>query len=412
MPSNPEAHSIASAPSKPIFNSWFSWLNIYAAGLCMGVADIIPGISGGTIAFILGIYPNLILSLNSFDKQSFSYLLTGRFSAFFHRVGWEFLAALLAGIATSLVLLASVIDWLLNQPDSRALLYAGFSGLVLASVIFFSREVGKWRWSYLAAFLVGGVAAFFLTTHGKPHDSNAIYQLYFPLPANSTAWHAAENYDVEQATLHVDKETLELMLAKGLIHPEAPLKQIDGISQPVSTVVAIPKQSWWQPSLTISGMLTISATLLPGISGSYLLTILGLYPLIIGSLADFTASLRQFSWDQEAFLVLFNFGVGVVLGALLFARFIRWLFNRGPQMTIALLAGFMLGAMPSVWPFWHYRYLVNPLKVQKGLELQAIEPYLPSFDSPLLWQAIGCALLGFVLVFALETIVRSYQKRG
>lgn len=396
---------------KPSLHSWTAWLSTYAAGLCMGVADIVPGISGGTIAFILGVYPSLILSLNSFDHQAFRDLFKLDFSSFFKRVGWEFLCALVAGIATSLILLASLIDWLLNQPETRVLLYASFSGLVLASVLFFSREIRQWHLSYVGLFLLGGIAAFFLTTAKPSEVSNTTYSLYFPL-SSQTDWSRAENYEESTQSLKsVDKETLSLMLAKGLISSDTQVT-LQGQPHPVSSVVTVVDRSWWQPILILSGMLAISAALLPGISGSYLLTILGLYPVVIGALSDFTTSLRLMSWNQEAFLILINFTLGVGLGALLFARFIRWLFNRGPEMAIALLAGFMLGAMPSVWPFWHYRYLVNPFKLQRGLELQPIEPYLPSLDSVLMWQAVGCACFGFCLVFLLEICVKRYYKTG
>ena len=145
------------------------------------------------------------------------------------------------------------------------------------------------------------------------------------------------------------------------------------------------------------------AMILPGISGSYLLTILGMYTPVVGALADFAKSLMQGQFDMNAFAILANMLMGIVLGALLFTRFLSWTLNKYHDLAISALSGFMLGSLRSVWPFWNVHYVV----IEKGPQLVATNPILPSFSSLDTWIAIALALCGFASVFVLHIVAKN-----
>ncbi len=299
----------------------------------MGCADIVPGISGGTVAFIMGIYSNLIESIKSVNVYT---LCTGRFKDFFTRIAWKYLLALLSGIAFSLATLAHFIDYVLGHETYRILLYSGFLGLILASALFCAKLVKQWRFPHLMSLFVGALAAYLLT--------------------GSTVGASEASY---RATHGLD------------------------------------------PWIILCGAIAVSAMLLPGISGSYLLTILGTYSVVIGALADFV---RNF--DLSAFYILASMLIGIVIGALLFSHVVSWLLKHFHDMTIALLTGFMIGALKSVWPFWTYGYVF----LEKGPQLIVLEPILPDAASLLFCAALAFALLGFAAVFALEHMAMARKR--
>ncbi|MFI5343105.1 MAG: undecaprenyl phosphate translocase family protein, partial [Chlamydiales bacterium] len=158
--------------------------------------------------------------------------------------------------------------------------------------------------------------------------------------------------------------------------------------------------------LIFCGMVAVCALLLPGISGSYLLTLLGVYPMVIGALADWVSHLKQGIFDFDSFEILLNLGLGILIGAALFARLLSWLLKAYPNLSLAILSGFMIGALPSVWPFWSYTSILLPMKLEKGPQLLALDPIWPSWSSSqaylaLLWMAAGC-----LLVIGLELLAR------
>ena len=158
------------------------------------------------------------------------------------------------------------------------------------------------------------------------------------------------------------------------------------------------------------GMAAISAMLLPGISGSYILNILGLYAPAIAALADFLAALKRGNLDTDAAWFLLSLATGILLGAALFSHVISWLLRRYHSLAISLLCGFMLGALPSVWPFWETAWRINPLRLTKGLDLVPLHPTLPplSLDSLL---ALAFLAAGFSLVLGIELLANN-RKLG
>lgn len=392
----------------PRLKTYWDWLSLFLCGICMGIADIVPGISGGTVAFIMGIYDNLLASINSFNASAFKMICRFRFKDFLLTVAWQYLIALLAGIALSFILLAKIFDYILGHEVYRVFLYAGFIGLILASIIFLKKQIAAWNLANGAALCVGAFIAYILTcAEGANFNEEALYDVY--LPKHNYEWKREvpiQNYDSDFNLLtSAPASTVAAMHAKKIIasntllfsHQDFRIGTFKEFIKPVSSPLVDFK-------IVICGAVAISAMLLPGISGSYLLTVLGVYPVIIGALADFVSGMQKLKFDPDAFLILSSMLIGIIMGGLLFSHVVSWLLKQYRDATLALLTGFMIGAMRSVWPFWSYAYNLNPLKLEKGPQLLVVEPILPDLSSGLFLTAILFAVFGFITVFILEYI--------
>ena len=283
----------------------------------MGASDVIPGVSGGTMAFILGIYEELIFAIKSFDSKFLRLLVTFHFKEALASTRWKFLAAVLLGIGIAIVSLARSLAWLLqNEP---VLIWSFFFGLISASVITVSRRVSKWSPSLLVSMAFGGLAAFWLV---------------------------------------------------GLI--------------PAKT----PNAPWY---LFLSGAIAICAMILPGISGAFILVLLGKYQYVLGAL------------NNRDLFVLATVGAGACVGIVLFSRLLGWLFARHHDLIVSILTGFMLGSLRKIWPWKE-----NILKVSQGNH-EALGTYkniLPAhFDMRTLW-AIGLMVIGCMVVLVIDGIAR------
>ena len=265
------------------------WLRLFFSGLCMGTADLVPGVSGGTMALILGIYESFIRSLCTLDKESLDDFIRLRWREFFKKVEWQFLCALGLGMLAAIFTLAPLFHFLLNNVTYRSYLYAFFMGLVLASSYFCGQRIRRWPVKVTSAFGLGALIAAVVTL--------------------------------------------------------APLLFSFQISGPESFIGLI---IW----MFFCGLLGVCAMLLPGISGSYVLTILQAYPIIIGALAALSSGVVHLTVPTDSLLIILSLGAGIALGALFFSRFIRWLLTNFHDVTLACMVGFMLGALPAVWPFW------------------------------------------------------------
>lgn len=331
------------------------WLRLFLCGLCMGAADIVPGISGGTIAFIMGFYSGLLNSIKSIDMRAMRDLLCFRFNAFHQRVHVDFLLPLGIGIIFSFMGLAQLIQFLLADPTYRELLYSAFLGLICASTWFCIRQIVRWKFFHFLALTIGTMVAYLLTNQ----------ELF--------------------ATAIMD------------INPE----------------IVSEKDLWINGFLICCGAVAVSAMLLPGISGSYLLTILGVYAPAISAVADFSHGLQHGHFEGTAFLFLSNIFVGIVIGGILFTRIISFLLRRYEQVTIALMIGFMIGALRSVWPFWSYSYIIDPMHAERGAVLHVNQPILPNVTTPLFAMSLICIILGFTLVVFLSLYSsRKMSKKG
>jgi putative membrane protein len=245
--------------------SLFDYLILSAKGFCMGASDVIPGVSGGTMAFILGIYEELINAIKSFDLKAFQLLMTLKFRALLDHVSWKFLLSLGIGILAAIFSLAKVLSWLLhNQP---VLIWSFFFGLILASVVSVSRRIQAWRVPVWLSLFGGTTGAYLLV---------------------------------------------------GFV--------------PVST----PNDPWF---LFLSGAIAICAMILPGISGSFILVLLGKYMYVLEAV------------NNRDFLVLFLVALGACVGIVAFSRLLGWLLNNYHDLMVALLTGLMLGSLRKIWPW-------------------------------------------------------------
>ncbi len=234
-------------------------------GMAMGAADVVPGVSGGTIAFITGIYSELIDSLKSINYASLKLLFTGEFQKFWKKINGGLLCSLFIGIFLSIISLAKVLQELLVKSPEP--LWAFFFGLIIASAIIVSRKITKWDIVNILSLIVGIIVAYLVT-----------------------------------------------------------------ILTPAST----PTAYWF---IFISGAIAICAMILPGISGAFLLLMLGKYEYILNALTS-----MQFD-------IIAVFAAGAAFGLIAFSNILSWLLHRFHNATTAILAGFMIGSLNKVWPW-------------------------------------------------------------
>jgi len=304
--------------------NFLQYLWIVLKGIAMGAADVVPGVSGGTIAFISGIYEELIASINQVGPALTGTLRKEGIPAFWKAVNGNFLLALFCGIAISVVSLSRVISWLLAEHP--VLLWSFFFGLVLASIFYVAREI---RSRSASVLLMGALGA---------------------------------------------------VLAYGVI------------SLPVS------EQSGGLPYLFLSGALAICAMILPGISGAFILVLLGSYKTVLDAV------------HERNLQVLLVTGLGAVFGLLSFARLLKWMFSRFKDATLALLTGFILGSLPKIWPWKE----VLQTRVFGDKVVPVSEANVAPWNyagNPQWGAALLLAIAGFSLIFALEGLASRKNRR-
>ncbi len=280
------------------------YISLVLKGIGMGAADVVPGVSGGTIAFIVGIYEELINSIKSINLSSLKLLFTFKLKEFFAAVNASFLIAVVLGIGISVVSLARVITYLLEYHP--ILVWSLFFGLIIASVHNISKEVKSWEWSRWLAFIVGAAIALYIT---------------MATPANTP----------------------------------------DGL-----------------PFIFLCGSVAICAMILPGISGSFILLLMGKYHYIMEAIKSFDIT------------IIAVFGAGAAIGIVLFSNILSYLFSKFHDITIALLAGFMLGSLGKVWP-WKEIYMDSGVEMTRNIA-----------PNELIIPAIAMMLIGGGVVLLLE----------
>ena len=300
---------------------------LFFKGMAMGAADVVPGVSGGTIAFISGIYEELLASISSINFQTLSLLKEKGIKAVWKSIHGNFLATLLAGIAVSVVSLAKGISYLLeNEP---ILLWSFFFGLVLASVLFVGKQIKKWRLSRGVLLMVGAVVAYYITI-------------------------------------------LEPLVSQGA--------------------------SLW--FLFLSGALAICAMILPGISGSFILVLLGSYKIILEAIH---------TRDMQAIATV---GVGAVVGLLSFSKLLKWLFSKYHDFTLAILTGFVIGSLNKIWPWKEtLTWRVDSHGVEVPLLQKSISPLVYDGNPELLMSCV-CAVFGYLVILFLEKIQQTKSKNA
>jgi len=302
----------------------------YFKGVAMGASDVIPGVSGGTIAFITGIYERLINAIKGVNFNSLKLLFTGKIKAFWKAIDGTFLVFLIAGIATSFLSLAKLITYLLeNQP---VLVWAFFFGLIIASTVFVGKTV-KWNYKTILAFIIFTIVAFFITSPERA-----------PLASNHQLWY-----------------------------------------------------------IFLCGCIAICAMILPGISGSFILLLLGEYLFVLKALTAFNMP------------VILIFLAGALIGIVSFANVLSWLFKHFKMITLASLTGFMFGSLNKIWPWKEdLTFYTDSEGISHALTQRNILPgeYESLTGNPShLFAVIGLILIGFILIFAIEYIAEVIKKR-
>lgn len=376
---------------------------LFFCGIAMGAADLVPGISGGTIAFILGFYRPLIEALQTINFAAFKDLVSGRWNAFASRVAWKFLLTLLLGIFFAFALFSQFIHRILADPEDRVYLYALFFGFIVASAVLYLKQIASWNVKIVAILIAGIALGHFLTDATPLPIDDGPYAV--PVSIHGIPGDVA-NYDHSKGQLKgLSASMLGELMEVGTVGKETPVFDAAGKQVGIASDFAEPlAASAWDGWIAFSGFLAIFALLLPGLSGTYVLILLGVYPAVIEALAEFLGNLGRGVFHQEAFFVLFSLSCGILVGAVVAAKLIGVLLRRAPQTAIALLSGFMLGAIRSVWPFWTSEKMLFPLKLHKGPQAVLIDPYLPSLNDSILWIGLLCAVCGFVFVYALGVL--------
>ena len=282
-------------------------------GIAMGAADVVPGVSGGTVAFIVGIYEELINSIKSINPTNLKLLFTFRIAAFWKAINANFLLALVSGIGISIFSLAKLITYLLeNQP---VLVWSFFFGLVLSSTYFVAKTITQWDWKTYLFFIIGTVGAYFITVATPTETPSSLFFIF------------------------------------------------------------------------LCGAIAICAMILPGISGSFILVLLGKYFYIMNAVKSLNI------------LIMFVFVCGAFIGITSFSNVLSFLLKKYHNTTIATLAGFMLGSLNKVWP---WKETIETFTDSHGTIKPLVEEnILPNSH---LWEGLGLIVFGIVLVYVLEKL--------
>ena len=298
-------------------------------GCAMGMADVVPGVSGGTIAFISGIYEELLDSIRSVDATALRLLLRFRLAEFWRHINGRFLLPVLLGIAVAIFSLARLMTYLLtNQPIA---IWSFFFGLIVASALLVARQIGRWDWRTVLAFAVGAAAAWWIT-----------------------------------------------------------------VATPAET-----PDDWW--FVMLSGAIAICAMILPGISGAFILLLLGKYQYIMHAVGEFDIP------------VIAVFVIGAAAGIISFSHLLSWLLKHWHDVTVAVLMGFMVGSLNKVWPwketvetYLDSHGVAQPL-VQNNIAPGTFEQL--TGQSSLLVQAILLGIVGFLVIYGIELVARMIVKK-
>jgi putative membrane protein len=308
----------------PENRTWKDYLGLGARGFCMGCADVVPGVSGGTMAFILGIYEELVESIRLIgSKEVIQALFRFDVAKILSTVRWKFLLSVLAGIFIAIASLAKILEHLLETHP--VLVWSFFFGLVVASIYSVGKHKKRWTAVSMSALVAGAVGAYYLV---------------------------------------------------GMV--------------PVQTTDA----AWF---VFLSGAIAICAMILPGISGSFILVLLGKYQYILGAVND-----RDF-----ATLLIFMMGCGI--GILAFSHVLSWLLRNYHDLTVAVLIGLMAGSLRKIWP---WKEVLETIPDRHGNPIPIAEAnYIPQSLEGEVVAALVLAAIGFALVLVLDIVAAKNPKR-
>jgi putative membrane protein len=290
-------------------------------GAAMGIAEVIPGVSGGTIAFVTGIYQTLLASIKAIlSPNVWPLLFKGKFREFWNQIHGSFLSTLIIGMFSGLVVGIFATSFLLAKYP--VIIWAFFFGLILSSSFYVGRQLDKWNLLKGIMFVSGILIAYGITTINPGAGSTSLIFVF------------------------------------------------------------------------IAGMIAISALILPGISGSFILLLMGMYSIVLNAAKSALTTL-----NTNDILMLATFATGCIVGLALFSRVLTYAFSNFKDWTLAVLTGFMMGSLPKIWP---WRMVVEYRTNSKGLEVPFIEKPVGPFQfdgEPMLLAAFVACAFGILLVF-------------
>lgn len=292
-------------------------LALFVKGLAMGAANVIPGVSGGTIALITGIYERLINAIKSFDHKVLKLVLQRDIKSAWQRVDGGFLLAVLAGVAVSIVSLARILEYLLERHETLTMAF--FFGLILLSVYFVGRTVRTWGAVEIVMLLVGTAVAVAIALLAPATENSSFFYVF------------------------------------------------------------------------LCGIVAICSMILPGLSGSFILIIMGNYALILGAIG------------RGDIGILLPLLLGCVVGLVAFSHFLAWVFKHFHDQTIALMTGFILGSLAIIWPWKHTLtdVIARDGKPDKTV-VTGYDWYFPSLLESISWLAVGLIILGGLAIYLME----------
>lgn len=304
-------------------------------GAAMGIAEVIPGVSGGTIAFLTGIYERLLNCIKSFSPKLISVLKEDGLKGVWQAIDGTFLTLLFFGMGLGVITGVLGVTYLLETYPVP--LWAFFFGLIIASAVYIGRQIPKWGIGEGIGLVLGTVVAYTITILPVGQGSDSLVFIFF------------------------------------------------------------------------CGAIAISALILPGISGSFILLLMGMYTVIIPTVKT---ALKTF--QSDALIVLMVFGAGCILGLATFSRVLSWTFKNFRNITFAVLTGFMLGSLNKIWPWRHSvkgideegNMTTDPTLMDKVIESVNVSPMSYNGDNYLV-LAIVAAVVGFGIVFAFEFFTKN-----
>tara|TARA_R110002050_G_scaffold74772_6_gene160357 strand:- start:133008 stop:133925 length:918 start_codon:yes stop_codon:yes gene_type:complete len=294
------------------------YLIISLKGIAMGAADAVPGVSGGTIAFISGIYEELISTISNVKPSLFKTLFSEGIKPFWKEVNGNFILALFSGIIISFISFMRLAKYLLeNHP---VLIWSFFFGLIVASIYFIGKQIKKWNIAVITALIIGAISAYYITSlPALANNDNLLY-------------------------------------------------------------------------LFIAGAIAICAMILPGISGSFILIILGAYKTLSDAFHDF---------DIKKIAI---FASGALIGLLSFSHLLKWLFKNYHNVTLAILTGFIFGSLNKVWPWKNtLSWYTDSKGIKTPLLQESISPLSFNGDHQIAF-AFALITIGFLTIFILEKL--------
>lgn len=304
-------------------NPMKKYINLFVKGMGMGAANVVPGVSGGTIALITGIFEKLIDSIKAFDIKAIKYFFSGQFTKFAQHINLDFLIAVFVGVFVSILSIAKLFGYLLDAYP--VYIMAFFFGLIIASVYFVGKMIQKWNLPTLISFIIGTTIAILLTIL-KPAQENSSF-IY----------------------------------------------------------------------LILCGVVATCSMILPGLSGSFVLILMGNYKLVM---IDAVNDLN--------FTILIPVVIGAFLGLIVFSHFLSWLFKKYKDQTISLLTGFILGSLGVLWP-WKVEIPAlsqnGDILLKKGEQIvSGYQWIVPNEISSEVGLAILFMLIGIAIIWSTETL--------